>query len=405
MTTQRDRLRDIRARLITEMEDAVDEMVPALRDRTLKLIADIRKLYDLPEAKYKRRVRTLINTFHRQSDTELARIVGEQVSDIAQHVNRYDGGVLTEARAIYTGETAAAGVRAALAHQARELAKPEVVQAVTQADAKAMALKRPPPGQTIGARIRKETLRNSREARRVVLSAIREGKTVTEGSRELAKVWRKAGAPEDTTRVIDRLDKAGKSLARRTGDPDAIFEWKKKIEQVRSHAGKLKKGLAARKSYFELLARLEAGGPEQLDQVVDRWTYGKQLSRGETWVRTEKAAAFRAEQFDRDSDRSYITHYISRLNRGRSRLSRRRKRAMSARSIRKSAKRGRRKGAARTCICCEMDGKKLSAKVVQSRLDYGWHPNCNCTFEPVYDMDMLVDAPQTTTVAGRGLGL
>ena len=224
---------------------------------------------------------------------------------------------------------------------------------------------------TLSDRLHRMVGREQREVTTRTLRAIREGQSLGFASRELTSA--SAGFAQDLERLPKLVDKAVRS-ARRMEQLTGV-DLSKDLRALRRYASRLKPGGRMQSAYSELLAKLEKfdvkkTSGSQMTKALEGFTHQRQRYAAERLLRTESETAFRQARIARDDGKTWLKGYMWRL----------------------------RRGGTIGCICETMNGKLLTAAEARAWAA-GGHPNCSCTFEPVYDTEAMLSAP--TTAAER----
>lgn len=266
-------------------------------------------------------------------------------------------------------------------------------------------LKRP---QEVGLskRLHRSIINAEGEARAAISRMIRESTNIDTAGRDLIRMVRAGGAEvgglQETTKLIKRLEKAGKELALR-GGAKAQREWDATVKQLKKYAGRLQD---YRGKYVELLQDITAPGGKrikQLDKAIETWSHQTQRYNAERILRTEAHTSFRARDAEYVEKAPYIVALIWRRNRSA-------RAAQKRRRVAKLRRAGLRRTKARTkhrhCICDDLAGRRFSTEAIRSYPRMG-HPHCTCWWEKIYSEKTLMDAPlESLTEAEFGeLGL
>jgi hypothetical protein len=121
----------------------------------------------------------------------------------------------------------------------------------------------------------------------------------------------------DYPRLLADFDDVGRALARRSVEMEGGWESFQQVRrQLRRHMSRLKAGGTVHTAYLELLQRTAGNfNEDQLKRAVRSWTYWKQRYNAERHIRTQVAAAYRANQLKADRSNPWITGYRVRMNR------------------------------------------------------------------------------------------
>jgi hypothetical protein len=237
----------------------------------------------------------------------------------------------------------------------------------------------------------------SREVTTQVVAATREAKQLTRASTDLIRAVRKTGAGElggkaQVGKLVERVERAGLALNRRGGE-EALAEWRKARQQLRKYIRRLDEGGRVRSSLVELLQRTSSESAKGIERAVTQHAAFKQKHAAERLVKTETLANLKGRQVLQDQKHNWIVGYIWRMNRASRRGFVKRRTGKSGRII--GAKKYRKGGRRRRCVCEELDGKRLSKDAVAGKdARLMAHPHCMCWLEPVMDKRRL-DAPLT----------
>ena len=125
-----------------------------------------------------------------------------------------------------------------------------------------------------------------------------------------------------------------------------------------------------------------------IDRAIRQQVSFKQKYNAERILRTETMAAYKADQVLSDQKHDFVVGYIWRMNRAARAGFVRRRTSKSGRII--GAKKYRRGGRRRRCVCEALAGKRLSKEAVAGKTARLMaHPHCMCWLEPVMSQKLL----------------
>lgn len=380
---QRQRIAAIRAAQLRDISEAVDEL-------DAKLGAEVRQvLKAIKRSGYRRSVilsqTALIVAKH---TGRLRKTVAKQVEQAALYADRQADvikawrlagklaqrpDVPTPAQVRFAETQGRGGAQAALAPGDTITRKPP--RPMTFAGDKAAAAEKLPLGRhRLSTTLHRSIAANTEEVRQEILRAVREAENLDSAGRSLIREVRRQsvgelGQGQRIPRLVKRLQRAGAALAESGGDPVAKRAWTKALARVGRYAETLKD---QRGGYLELLQIIRKKGPEGLDKALTRWVQEKQRYNAERLIRSEAAAARRAQEAVRVGADRHIAHVIWRMSGG--------ARKSYVRLVKPGGKGSRNPG--RRCICESLAGQKFS-KSAMLAYPYMGHPNCLCYWEQV----------------------
>ncbi len=235
------------------------------------------------------------------------------------------------------------------------------------------------------------------------MAAVREAKQLTEASTSMIRAVRKTGAGEvagnqELSALMKRVQDAGQKLNQRGGE-EALAEWRSVRKQMRHNMRRLAEGGRARSSMLELLQRTSDDSAKGIDRAIRQHSAFQQKYAAERIIKSETMASFKAEQVLSDQKHDFIVGYIWRMQRAARAGFVARRTSKSGRII--GAKKYRRGGRRRRCVCESLDGKRLSVEAVRGKnARLMAHPHCMCYLDPVFDKRRL-NAPISAAEFGE----
>lgn len=283
----------------------------------------------------------------------------------------------------------------------RDKAVDELAPPVSIAVAQKLA-RMQPKGRTLGDNLAKRhlkpnanvgTMRHLRsaatsaasEAARRVPMAMKEARQLAKDAEVLAKAVKKLSKtdPDEALRQIDALRARGRKLAALSGARDGWAVLDRELRRIRRSvvAGLPKKGMA------QGVRDVGTWAKDQPDGALRATTIEKTEHTGWLWIPVASLAAHRGGGIAGDRFRPWIIGYRWQLNRALHGAAVRRRFGTTGKGLNRRA---RRRGRI-YCICEVMDGHVLSPAEM-ARYPRGGHPNCRCSFPPVYSPVILAAA-------------
>lgn len=392
-------MRKLRGSLLDNLADAADELGASLDGDVRKAIAAIKrgKHTDVVIRRETRKLTT-------RHTGRLAKTLAGQVKHAASLAKRYAEimnamaaqGRKGEPLTAFATETA---IRTGK-HRARQALAPEVL----------LNQKGRTPTRFVGDHILKDNVNPWRQVRVLskelhgralraaddistqVIAATREAKSLTESATSLIRVVRATGKGElgqgaELSQLMKDVEKAGKALNQRGSAAD-LKEWQRLRRQMEKKVKRLAEGGRTQSSLIELLQRTKKDSAKGIDRAMRQQVAFKQKYNAERILQTETLAAYKADQVLSDQKHDFVVGYIWRMNRAARAGFVRRRTSKSGRII--GAKRYRRGGRRRRCVCEELNGKRLSKEAVAGRTARLMaHPHCMCFLEPVMSKKLL----------------
>jgi hypothetical protein len=395
----------LRSQMLDDLVAAADEVGAALDGDVAKVVKRI-KASNYNRDVIERETRKLMDRHYGR----LGEVLGTQVANAASLADRYNEIVQAYARQRirrHAPKTLSDAAIDTLLRRGRPLAKSALATEVLLSQPASTPLKfvgdrvlatHVEPWKQVrvlSPKLHGRAVKASREITTQVVAASREAKNLTRASTDLIREVRKAGKGElggkaRVSKLVEQVEKAGQNLNRRGGE-EALAEWRKARAKLRKYIRRLDEGGRIRSSLVELLQRTSADSAKGIDRAITQHAAFTQKYQAERILKTETMANFKGRQVLQDQRHDWIVGYIWRMNRGARRGFVRRRTGKSGRIV--GAKKYRRGGRRRRCVCEELDGKRLSKDAVAGRdARLMAHPHCMCWLEPVMDKRRL-DAP------------
>lgn len=376
-TTQWNRVQQLRSKLLTHLADAANDLGAGLDGEVERVISAIRK------GGYKERVvNREVKRLMRDHYGELGKVLASQVAHAAGMGKAYGEIMSAFAKDGRNAKPISNSAMERLLREGRATARQAMSTEVllsmpaqypsrlTVAD-RLMQAHIDPLRETrvLSTRLHGRATKATAEIRSQVMAAVRESKQLTEASTAMIRAVRKTASAElggnaKLSRLMDRVQRAGQDLNRR-GGPIALKEWQAVRAQLQTGMRRLAEGGRARSSMLELLQRTSDTSAKGIDQAIRQHAAGVQKYNAERILKSETLNAYKAEQVLSDMKHNFIVAYIWRMNRAARRGFVRRRTSKSGRII--GAKRYRRGGRRRRCVCEALAGKRLSLEMVRGR--------------------------------------
>jgi hypothetical protein len=398
--SQWNRVQQVRGKLLDHLADAVADM-------GLDLEADVRtaikaiKRGGYKDRVIKREVRKLMRTHY----DRLGKAVAGQVEHAATLATRYAETVETFAltgravkplshsypsRIIREGR---AGARIALSP---EVLLSQPAPRLTPRYVADRVMQREVPmwkdARVLSSKLHGRGVKASREIQTQVIAAVKESKQLTEASTSLIRAVRATGKGElgrgpQLSGLMKRVEKAGEALNRR-GSPADLKEWQTVRRLMEKKVARLADGGRVQNSLIEILQTTKKDSAKGITRCIKHHANDVQKYKAERIIKSETMAAYKADQVLLDQKHDFVVGYIWRMNRAARSGFVKRRTSKSGRII--GAKRYRRGGRRRRCVCEELNGKRLSVEMVRGRTArLIAHPHCMCYLDPVMDKRRL----------------
>lgn len=221
------------------------------------------------------------------------------------------------------------------------------------------------------------------EAARRVPQAMKEAKQLAKEAEALAKTIRRLSKtdPEEALRQIDTLRARGRKLAQLSGARDGWAVLDRELRRIRRSV------VAGMPPKAQGVRDVGTWAKDQPDEALRATTIEKTEHTGWLWIPVASLAAHRGGGIAGDRLRPWIIGYRWQLNRALHGAAVRRKFGTTGKG---KSLRAKRRGRL-YCICEVMDGRVLSPAEM-ARYPRGGHPNCRCSFPPVYSSVILAAA-------------
>jgi hypothetical protein len=412
--SEAEQVAQLRDALMRRTQTALGALQPSLRRDASKAIDRIVES-GYSAAVTRRETKRLVKGHYGRLRKEVAASINDVVGLVeryGQHMDKWEieerrkasaaGPYIAPSRIVH-GITQQAASEAAL-HGALADVPKRVFVAKTQADAFIARELRPwREKRKLSTRLHSSQVNASRDAVRLSMRAVREGKALQANNDLILGLARKGHAVGGAKRLpgyLQEFERAGNALMRmqkpslRDRAATAAYnkakhDWQTQRRAVRRAANRLAEGGRVQNALIEVLERTSKDNVKRLNSALDVFLNQKQSYNAERILDTEIHASYRSAQVARDRGKPWLIGYIWRLQRGA-----RRDFARRTKPTKMKLPSGRRTRRARRCICEVMDGRRISKDTLAS-YPQGGHPHCMCWFEPVYDRRIMRRAPPT----------
>jgi hypothetical protein len=399
--SQWNRVQQLRARMLADLADTVADLGLDLEADTNRVIRRI-KASGYKESVIRRETRWLMG---RHYNKNLTKAIAGQVENAATLAVRYAETVeafaltqrevkpLSYSRASFLVRKGRQTSRAALSTEV--LLSQPAPPVVRKYVADRIMLTHVPEWKKVrvlSSKLHGRGVRASREITTQTMAAVREAKQLTAASSDLIRAVRATGAGEvggkaELSALMKRVERAGYNLNKR-GSEANLLEWQRVRRQMQRKVTRLAQGGRVQNSLIQILQTTKDTSAKGIDNAIRHHANDVQKYNAERIIKSETLAAYKGDQVLADQKHDFIVGYIWRMNRAARSGFVKRRTSKSGRII--GAKRYRRGGRRRRCVCEALDGKRLSLETVRGRTARLMaHPHCMCTLEPVMDKRLL----------------